>query len=401
MSSAGRWLRPIRCALSAAALAVAAGGPAARAGDVPVSALSIALQSAPELVDSPAQALLHPQRTADGPGRIVSFDEGSATGVVLSPGGRFAVSAFAQGYQPDPVYYSPNLRTLQAGLAGCIGAVRLGAAYRDQRSKHEETDEQLDLTTGEPAHNNRHTRQSTKEFAAGIGFARGRGSANLTAEIERFERNADGDQDDHYDTTAFSVDVLGRRRWGGAFLVAAPLGARNLLRFAGAFRDRRADLHLVRHDLLYQRLDYRNALYGHEWNAGLAFERDLADSAGWRVHAFYSDARDPGRPEGYSYPQIEMTRHEYAEVGASFQRPGWWGETQYFGVRASREKETDERTSFDRDRIERRATYDESQGHSFAWGASRSFGDLDLVGQVGSSLNLSSFFSSIDATLRF
>jgi hypothetical protein len=373
------------------------------AGEVPSSALASALQTAPELVDSPALVFLYPQRVVDGPSRIVSFAGGEGAGVILAREGRLGVTALAQSIRVLPGYYS-DARVLQTGLAGAIGAFRIGAAYRDQRSKRDDVNHDLNLTTGQEDRRESHSRQSTQEFAAGVGLARGRGSVALAAELTRFDRHADGVQSEDTDDVTYSTQVLGERRWGGTFLVAAPLGQSNLVRVAGAFRDRRSHLHAVRHDLMYQSFDYQNPLYGHDWNAGLAFEHDLGASRSWRLHGFYSDSRDPGQPSANSYSStldVDATRQEFAEVGASFQRPGWWGETQYFGARAYLTKITGEGTSFYRDRLQRSTSFDEHIYHAFSWGASRSFGDLDLVGQVATDLSAADIFGSVDASLRF
>jgi hypothetical protein len=401
LSSARRWLRSTVGALCTSAVFVGGAYRTAGAGEVAGSALAAALQTAPELVDSPAQLFLYPQRAVDGPSRIVSFANGAGAGVVLAREGRLAVSALAQGDFSDPPYYSGGTRTLQTALAAGIGALRFGAAFRDERTRSDDVEDEFDLTTNEQSHRDDHSRRSSREFATGVGFGRGRGSVALTAELARLERASDGSEQDRFDDVTYSARVLGQRRWGGAVLVAAPLGSRNLLRLAGAFRDRRADLHLVRDDLMYQSFDYQNPLYGHEWKAGLALEHERLASEKWCLHAFYSDVRDPGAPQASSYVQLEMTREEYAEVGGSYQRPGWWGETQYFGARAYLSKATDETTRFDRDRIARSSRFDERRSHAFSWGASRSFGDLDLVGQVDSNLSFDALFGSLDATLRF
>lgn len=215
------------------------------------------------------------------------------------------------------------------------------------------------------------------------------------------EREAFSSEQNGSEYAEFTAEIDGRKLWGGTFLAALPIGARNVVRVVGAFHDRRADVQLNATSPPYLPISYQEALYGHAWNAGLAFERDLGASRVCRLHAHYSDVRDPGSPLGRGYLYIESDRRQRAQSGFSLQRPGWWGETLHLGVQGFLTKLSEESTEVGPYDLRFTSRSEERFSHAFSWGASRSFGDLDLVGLVSGTLSLGDPFASIDAVFRF
>lgn len=372
----------------------------ASAGEVPESALADAFAMAPELVDSGAQVFVHPQRAVEDRSSVVSYAQWNAAGFTLSRPGRVAVIALAQSPRPDINSFDDS-RTFQGGVACGIGAIRLGAAFREGRSKDAAASEFVQIATSEVHREQSYRRDSFREIAAGIGFSRGRGSIDASVGLSRIEREAFGSEQDRSRYDEFAADIDGRTLWGGTLLAALPVGARNVVRVVGAFHDRRADVRLVARSTSYLPISYQEALYGHAWNAGLALDHDLGASRVCRLHAHYLDVRDPGQPTGRSYLFIDSDRRQLAETGISLQRPGWWGETLHLGVRGFLTKFSEESTEVGSASARFSSRSAESFSHAFSWGASRSFGDLDLVGLVSSTLSLGDPFASIDAALRF
>lgn len=352
-----------------------------------------------QLVDSGAQGYVHPQRMLMGGTRIVSYGTWEAAGFAFLPVSQFATFALAQASNAS-YGYSGAPRTFQGGLACGTASVRVGAAYREGHTKEASASHAIRIETGETRDEENREHESLREIAAGMGFSRGRASVDLSAEVARLERETFLGRRESFDTQESSLEIDGRTLWGATLFAALPLSGRDILRVVGAFRDRRADVKLHATLVPYAPIDFVEELYGHAWNAGLAFEHDLGDGRFGRFHAHYSDARDPGGSRGYSDLYVTSERMQVAETGLSLQRPGWWGETLYLGVYGALLRKSTESTYVSSYELRFRSGSVDRYAHAFSWGASRSFGDLDLVGLVGGNLSLGSTFAAIDATFR-
>jgi hypothetical protein len=373
-----------------------------RADEVPGSALASALAAPPELVDSAAQAFVHPQRAADAGSRVFSLDEGLDAGVVFVPGrGRLALFALGQTARASSWYESGARRTFQGGIACGARGLRLGAAFREGRTKDSREYESQRLDNGDIRRSQSSARFSLREFAAGLGLSRGRGSLDATAELARVEHRASGEDVSFSSRDEYATRIEGRTLWGGALFAAVPVSSRDVLRLAGAFRDRQVDLSTRATTTPSVSLEYRDLVYGHLWNAGAALEHTFAPSKACRLYAQYGEQRDPGAPSSGSSATVRATRRKTTEAGVSLQHPGWWGEILYVGVRGTLRKEWMDSLEASPPEVRRYVDSQEALSHAFTWGASRSIGDLDLVGLVSTSLSLSYPFASLDATLRF
>lgn len=398
----------IHIAAFAFVFAVAGAPGAARAVGVPGSALARSLQMHPSLVDSPAQAFEHPQRTVLGASSVATLDTGEynepgAVEGVLLIRDRVALAAGSQRTTAELDFSTEYARSARAAVR--LGPFRIGAAYRRSSSTEDSEREYAYIRSDDTVDRQVRRFRSTfllEEHAAGLGWSRGRASVDLTGEMAFVDA-----------TDAYRLEDTGRANegteveldtdplWGGSLLAEVPLDARTTMTAVASFRDRRSavDLRILNPYQIW--VTFEQPTYGHRWNAHLAFER-AARVGSVTVHGGYTDWRGPSAEASL---EIEYTqrRTETTETGLALQRPGWWDTTLYAGIRAYRSRTwrewiriDPEYRNFTRDNV-----MEEVWGQSFAWGAARTIGDLDLVGVVTTDLRVGDPLMSLDARFRF
>ena len=402
----------LAAALSAtlSSLLLAWPGPAV-AGVTPGSALATAREMAPSLLDSPAQAFTHPQVSVLGTSSIATWSTGEyssygALAATWSLGSRVALAALSQHLVSDDPYDLNSLRSGQAAVR--IGSCRVGAAYRWGTDDSGRESERLTVDSrGFVSRDYQSYGQSAdiREWNAGFGWTRGRGFVDVTADRTRTRaRSYDLEERSNGSVVDTHIAVDTDPRWGGAFRFGVPLGSRMAATAFGSFHDRRFSLDVRFLDDIQLPIRSTQEAYGHAWDTGIDFARDLSSVGRVHAHGMYADSRAPGEP--YSYDVGFSTRRmERTEAGFSLERPGWWDSVLYFGVRAFRQRTWTDRIQvnsysstfyFNRD-----TDFNESWSHDVAWGASRTIGDFDFCGVISRVLSVSSPIVALDATLRF
>lgn len=380
------------------------------AGLVPESALAAARLTDPTLVESDALVLAAPQRAVMEGNSLGAFnaqDHAPAALVRWRPLHRLAFALSQQDYLIGTYYSTSDLRLYSGTVAGALGPIRLGAAYRTGHDSDAEEREIVRYSTSdvEWLKERAKSASSIREISFGGGVGSGRVSVDLTVDLRDVDRSGSSHREEADEPTeAGSGTVSADRRWGGSLRAAVPFGASTDLTLAAAFQDLRANTVFSYIDEYQLEQTTTYALYGHVWYAGLDLARQFAE---WRahVHALYRDERDPGVPDSDYQFYLSSRRVDRLEAGVCLERDGWWDSRLFVSAAGVRSRSWAEQT-----RAETNSSYatiyqdrrrDETRGSSFSWGATRTIGDIDLAGQISTSLSVSNPIATLDARIRF
>ncbi len=399
-----------RIALPLLALALAV--PAARAGRVPPSALSAALQTVPALVETGALAFEHPQRSAlavsslsafnTADYSLLSYDSNSAVAASWAAG-RFAIEAQAQRQGYRGLY--ENLTMAAGQLAGRLGPVRLGAAYRRGKDKGSNEYERLDYSYTPPRRRWEYQRSFdlVREFAVGAGLSAGGVSADITATLVDVEREGVGQIEETSNPPQDRQSRLDSdERWGGSLRVRTPLpAAAGTLTLAASFQDLRSRMGFRELNQYLLPVTGGQDVYGHEWSAAAGLSRPLTSTGRVHVHCAYQDVRDPGRPSARYELGGTTAREDRLQGGVAVEFPGWWETTLYAGASVRRIRAWADALRWYNETVSREANHTEGVSQSFSWGVSRSVGSFDLAGTVSRTLSVADPIAQLDVRLRF
>lgn len=373
----------------------------------PPSALSTALLTPVPLLDDPANTFLFPHLDADLEPALFAY-AGTGNSVVSATGARVRTLGQTLHYQTRTLPSETASRLAehfespfsQAGWATALGSLRVGAAFTWSTGSARRTRRGYrDLISGRgEIFDSRFRGVDVREGAVGLGWE---GPIRVDAVVELCSERL------HYDDTRLTralelslaleeresttMEAKARIRPGGAVRVTVPLGDRKRLRLLARARDTAQDLDRTRAHQLW-----RNAVLvvdsvstepwdskGSELSAGILLESAPRGSGhAWAAHGFYERVRSAWRYtlSGSSGARSQI-RSDRGELGGSFRTPGPW-ELEFLGAVSVSYGEIlerrEDRFTLEQGIVLRSAGEAGETGAVMAWGARRSFRQIDL-----------------------
>lgn len=399
-----------------------ADGSAAAIVPVPATALSQSVRVPTELLPADeANQYVFPQHAA-GPGSaLLAFGAAHAQAVGGS-GVRADLDGSTISFHyvhsvPSATSTGISVPVYRLGWARRAAGLRIGAAYSWSVRGDRERDIRIESSLlSERALKTRTEFRTVSQHRVSIGLGWGEGDATVDVVTDLVRDRLDHRNSEETESlvgpyvrtlTQYRTDLTGDLRPGVTVRARAPLGSRLRVLAFGAWREisfeitrtRRSEFHDSDSDRV-EELSTSDHDDGRVWVGGATVE--LGNDWRWIASVFRESRHEPWRWEPRQ-DLVDRARDEVDElrVGVATVFPFGRSTTLRAGISMidRRETRTEQVVLPDRTRTLDRPL--DRVSHEWGWGATHSFGPLDLVGSMAGNLPLGDLFFLLDLRARF